>query len=551
MNPFDQFDRTLPFKNKPYVDDLGVNPMDENDVYSAIGGNPFDQFDSQKTAAPQESFGPVQGPIQAPYKKEGLGRTAFDQGMQGATFGFSDDISDRLGAVSAALMREPKALITGEFTDPELINEVAGARDSTEARLSKQIKDRPFTSIASNIAGGLLTGAAGATTRVGSTIGNFSRTGNILSRVAKGAAIGSASGGFYGAGVGKDGEKAESAGRGALLGGAVGAAAPLATSLIGGTAKGTKNLAQGVLARNEGQLEEAGNAIKSVSSKAYQKMRDIGAEFTPQARQNIVSKIEQTLNADGPLNQGLHGATMSVLSDLKKAAGYSDFSLEQLDQWRRLLSRVPRTNPEDARKAGIVVDALDDAVDALSAKDLIKGSADAIGALNLGRQEYARFSKFDKISQVLKRADGDPNKIKSGLRSFLNNKKNIRGFSPAEIVELQNAARYSAPEGLMKALGKFGFDLGTSQTVGNTALPVISGVLTGGKLTAAGTAARQGQKYLARGKAENLLKLIEQGQVPSVSMINKLPPKEAQKVLAALNASKIAAPGAAVIQTKK
>lgn len=46
MNPFDQFD-SLPVKKKPYKDDIGVSPMNEQDIYRAIGGNPFDQFEPE------------------------------------------------------------------------------------------------------------------------------------------------------------------------------------------------------------------------------------------------------------------------------------------------------------------------------------------------------------------------------------------------------------------------------------------------------------------------------------------------------------------------
>src|ERR1700754_4595549 len=42
-------------------------------------------------------------PTQAPQQQAGIGRTAFDQGMQGATFGFADEIQDRLGAGLASL----------------------------------------------------------------------------------------------------------------------------------------------------------------------------------------------------------------------------------------------------------------------------------------------------------------------------------------------------------------------------------------------------------------------------------------------------------------
>jgi len=107
---------------------------------------------------------------------------------------------------------------------------------------------------------------------------------------------------------------------------------------------------------------------------------------------------------------------------------------------------------------------------------------------------------------------------------------------------LKTAAKQTTGEGILKALGKFGFDIGSSRGIGNTALPTIGGIAAGlgagtgaGVLVpVAGTAARQGQKLLAFGKAEELLKVIEQGGKITTKMVETLPQTEKKKFLTSI-----------------
>lgn len=478
--------------------------------------------------------------------KIGLARTAFDQAMQGATFGFADEVMDPLGAVIATGLRNPKALFTGNV-DENLADSLVNARKNTQERLKQEFEQNPVTSFTSNIAGGLVTGGAGATTRAGTAIGNLVRSGDIGARIAKGAVAGAASGGLYGVGSGEDGERAGSGIRGALLGGAIGTAAPLA----GYAVKGLQNNIKGLNARGEEALAESLDQLKSKSSASYQAMRQNGASFSPQASQRIINNLKTRLTADGELDPVLHQSSLRALKLLEDKASKGTLTLEGLDQSRQLLGDIAGnfSDKVNARKASLLINAIDDAVGSVQPTDLAKGSRSAVEALQNARKQYATSRKFEMVSDVLKRADGDPNKIKSGLRSLLNNKKAVRGFSPAEYKALENAAKYSGGEGITKALGKFGFDLGTSQTMGNTALPVLSGLATsavsgaatGGAVPAIGTAARVSQKLLARGKAEELLKVIENGGKVSTKQIMQLPPKQAKALLATLRQTNMSA----------
>jgi len=478
-----------------------------------------------------------------------MGKLAAFVGGANQAVPFGRKITSALGAAGALGLGKMQGLETGSFG--ELYNQA-------EQNAAATSEANPWMSGLGTVAGigatlplasakvlsGVkptegIRGAINAIPQGLAKIGDFARGGNLAVRAGKGAALAAPMGALYGAGEAKTGEELAGAGRGAGLAAGIGAALPVAGAAIGAGVAGAKNIASGYGARNADELAEAATGIKSASSKLYQRMRDIGAVFTPQSKADIFGKISKEVSSDGPLNQGLHGSTMSLLDDLNEAAQKSDFGLEELDQYRRLFSRIPRTNPEDVRKASIVIDALDDAVNDLSENAFSKGGKDAVNALNSARKEYNRFSKFDRLAKIIQETGGDANKIKSSLQRFVNNPKKTRGFSQEEIKAIQEAARNSTGEGLLKMAGKFGIDLGSSLSVGNAGLPALLGAATavgssagvGAGAVAAGTVARQAHKWLARGKVENILKLIESGAEVGVKEISELPPSDAKKLL--------------------
>jgi hypothetical protein len=189
----------------------------------------------------------------------------------------------------------------------------------------------------------------------------------------------------------------------------------------------------------------------------------------------------------------------------------------------------------DALKANIAIDKLDEIVNGLDANTLSKGDKGTLDLLNTARAEWSRYRKFDAISSIVKRADGDPNRTKTLLQNFVNNPKNLRGFSNAEVEALKRAKTNSTAEGLMKAVGKFGFDIGSGRNAGNSALPIGSILIgggTGGLTALVGTVARQAQKLSAKGQIDDVLKLI-QGQEPKIAskVIQQLSPKTRDFVL--------------------
>jgi hypothetical protein len=447
---------------------------------------------------------------------EGAARGA----LQGATFGFGDEIVAGVGAL-------PLSLISGKDIG-QSYNELL---DQERGRISQFREERPITAIGSEIGGSIGTGIAGLGTKAGAATARFIGSGGLPARIGKGALAGSASGGLYGLGTGEEGVRLESAGQGAVLGGAFGGAVPAAGALVKSSSKGLENTYKGFKARDVEQLQAASDAIKQRSQSAYQAMRESGATLKPQSAANVYRQMQEALTSE-KLNPRLHDKVIGLMEDMKEEVLNGDITVEGFDQWRQLFGEVAGnfTDKVNARKAKQIMSAMDDAITSVKPDDIITNDPNAINALKTARSEWAKKSKFDAISDIVKKSEGDANYLKRELKKFVNNPKKTRGFTKDELKQLNFAATQTAGESILKTLGKFGFDLGSSLSVGNTALPVIGGYLSTGILPAVGTVARQGQKYIARGKAEDVLRLIEQGGNPN-QLIMQLPPKEAQKVL--------------------
>lgn len=382
------------------------------------------------------------------------------------------------------------------------------------------------TATGSKIAGLIAGGAVGGGEMTALSPQEEAGLGNRVVETAKGAATGAA----FGAGLGVGGKAVQLAGQGA---------AKLGEDIIKGYKARPVEAVAGFTNKPVETLDAVAQAIKDKSSNLYTQMREAGANIRPSATGTIFKEIDNALNESGIMNARLHGDTLGIVSDLKDLAKgkKGNIGLEELDQYRQLLGDVVKKNTDvagklnaDGLKANIAIDKLDDVVENLKPNYLVEsGDPKAVELLNQARDEWKRYRKFDSISNIVRKADGDPNRIKTLMQNFVNNPKNLRGFTSVEKDALRNASRNSNSEGLLKAVGKFGFDLGSGRNIGNAALPVGSilvGGGTGGMLATVGTVARQAQKLSARGKVEDVLKLI-QGQEPKVASkaIQQLSPK--------------------------
>lgn len=267
-------------------------------------------------------------------------------------------------------------------------------------------------------------------------------------------------------------------------------------------------LKAGFGARSPEELDAASSGMKSSAGNIYKQMRDVGATLNGDAANSLSSNIDSALKQNLFIPQ-LNPKTLGIVDHLKDAINQNgSIGLDELDQYRRLLGRVGGS--EDGVSAGAVRNAIDSTVNGLTNDDLSNGSTQAVNLLNQGRVAYSQASKFEDIADVIGKANGDPNKIKQGLTNFLKNDNNTRGFNQDQLDAIRYAANTGIGENVLKAFGKFGLDF-SKTGLGNTALPALATMAGHAPLAVFGTLARQGQKYMARGKAEQLLDYLQNG----------------------------------------
>lgn len=145
---------------------------------------------------------------QAMHENGGAVNGALSAALNGATFGWNDELAGKVNAVGHALL-------------PSLIESGPDARERDRLIQSIFAQQHPVLSVLANIGGGfaLPLGALGDLVKGGEAVGT-------LGRVARGASVGAGFGALAGAGNADDGNRLAAAGTGAVTGGLLGAAVP-------------------------------------------------------------------------------------------------------------------------------------------------------------------------------------------------------------------------------------------------------------------------------------------------------------------------------------
>lgn len=375
--------------------------------------------------------------------------------------------------------------------------------------------------------------------------GMLAGAGNLGTRMVGGAAVSVPVGGLYAAGEADAGNRMEALGKGASTGAYLGAAFPVAGALVGSSLKGVSNAYKGITARGEVALEDAFQGIKDASSKLYKATEQAGVLAKPEAAKTLIDDLSGIIKTKDIASQRLYSNTLRSIKDLEDDVLSGNTGLMTLDRHRQILGNISKDimNPnkaQEAEAAGRAIDVIDDFIDNLTPDKLISGTREAVDSLVNARSVWAKSKRFEKIASFVNNAGNDANKFKRDLEKFRLNPKNTLGWSDAEKEALKAASTQTTGEGVLKALGKFGFDIGSGRAPGNTVGAVIGSAVAGtasGALAPAalvpiaGTAARTTHKLITFGKAEELLKVIEQGGKVTNQMVAKLPKSEQKKFL--------------------
>lgn len=437
-------------------------------------------------------------------RPEGILRGA----LQGATFGFGDELVAGAGSI-------PQALITGQSI-PEAYGQIL---EGERQAMDRFREDRPFSAVGSEIGGAIATGIGSLGTKAGAALAGSLGRGGLGARATKGALAGASSGGLYGYGSGEGEERLESARQGALFGGVTGGAFPLAGAALS-RATGANISA-----------EQIGNKSRQL----YQSARKKGAEFSDDAAQALRKSIQEQITDDDFAKAIVGDDEVSALLRSLDEAQKSKMTLESFEVLdKRLGSQAQqaftRGDADLSRRLGEIQGDLREIV---TNGDFIKGTAEGVKDYREATKLWRSYSKMRDIEEILESAEyyvgGEAAGIKAGFTRLAKNKKKLRGYTKEEVEAIKKAARTGATEGLLRTLGS------RLMTIGGAVSGGVPGAIAG---QAASSAARAGASALKGADATRVGKIIAQntGLTPQQSKsllgrIMQMPPREAQEAL--------------------
>lgn len=409
---------------------------------------------------------------------EGIIRSAF----QGTTFGGGDELAAGLaGAVG------------GDY-DTQL--------ERSRSRHEQFQEEHPVIAGVAEVAGALPT----AFLPLG-PLGKAAEGGKMLTRAVAGGAIGAGQGTTYGFLDGEDGfeNRIDDARTGAIIGGGVGAAAPLAGTAVGLVGR---RLRAGQANRATVAAAPTAQELRSQATKAFDAAAEDGLSVKPEVFKGAVDDIARWA-ADQGIDPTLHPGATAALKRLVQAADDPDHAIP-VETLRRVLGSAAGSRvPDEGRIANGMIDRLDGFMDELTPDQVVSGSPDSVALLKRGRELWGRMRRTELVDDAVVRAErraassgsgGNVNNaVRQNLKSILDNPSKRRGFSEAELQAMEDVVRGTPTQNAMRLLGKLSPESG--------ALPLTANLLGGAATLGASaplTVASAAAKRLAdRGTAAN------------------------------------------------
>lgn len=405
----------------PIIDVKGVGAVEFPDSMS----------EAEITEALRKSFPPEQ----KTKTNDGKALNTFREGLQGMTFGLSDEI----GAGLAALAAVPA---TGQdFTLENLSKAYTDIRDNVRAEQNAFREENPKTAMAANVVGGIVSGVPGRIIKTAGTVLN-------------GAVSGAVAGGVSGYGF-SDAEnpvdQVSDSGTGAVAGAVLGAAIPAAANKIA-TAWKRFSANGGVSLTDEaGKItDEAVTKLKEAVDKGIIKASE-ASQLSDDLVKSGVLTPEQLQRAqlfqkyDVPvLKANLTGSTddFRMLNEARKTSGPLSQAVAQQDEQmtRAVSDGITRMRPNaqslqetNANVFGAVY-------------DTVKSMDDAVSAAYKAAREVApdqKVIKFSALEDKLRKSAGMENVsggVVSALRGELKNKGVIiKGWNAEGKVDVKTA----------------------------------------------------------------------------------------------------------------
>lgn len=262
--------------------------------------------------------------------------------------------------------------------------------------------------------------------------------------------------------------------------------------------------------------------MKKVASHYYQQATEQGGTLAPHYVDQIIDKIEKPLVRPEKIGKiaGEDDAT-SLAKSIREHAGGKPMTLEEaqaLDEHMGDLVDKHFTVKGLDKVGKRIVDMQSGLRESIGSADEthLVGGAGGFEALKNGRKAWSQAAKMRDIESIVdgaQYADQPTTWVRNRIRTILTNKTKRRGFSDAEIAELEKVAKTGKVEGMLKAFGGR-LTPYMAEAVGGS-VGGIPGFLAGAAIGHGGsTLARNAATGLQGRKVNDLMNMLGQGAPP-------------------------------------
>lgn len=270
------------------------------------------------------------------------------------------------------------------------------------------------------------------------------------------------------------------------------------------------------------QVVNSADDMKKVASHYYQQATEQGGTLAPHYVDQIIDKIEAPLVRPEKIGKiaGEDDAT-TLAKSIREHAGGKPMTLEEaqaLDEHIGDLVDKHFTVKGLDKVGKRIVDMQSGLRDSISGADEthLVGGANGFEALKNGRKAWSQAAKMRDIESIVdgaQYADQPTTWVRNRIRTILTNKTKRRGFSDAEIAELEKVAKTGKVEGMLKAFGGR-LTPYMAEAVGGS-VGGIPGFLAGAAIGHGGsTLARNAATGLQGRKVNDLMNMLGQGAPP-------------------------------------
>lgn len=340
-----------------------------------------------------------------------------------------------------------------------------GRRDYERGQEELLSQTNPGAALTADIGGAVL----GALTPMGA-IGATTRAASLPIKVGASAAAGAGMGGTAGFMEGEGAQNRIDQGQaGAVLGGAVGAAAPV---IGAGVQKVANNRATRRAIREAAANAPSTDQLRAQGQAAYRAIDDANVQIRPEAfantRERILNSLRDNTGFDelpGPGSLTPNSArTMQIMEDAQNRMAQEPTAalpFRSLDQMRRQAGAAAgnMANRADSQAGMNIIEGLDDAVRNLGPDDVVSGDVQTLQTmLPKARDIWSRMTRSQLVDDAIEAGQnnylsGGASGVRNQFARILRSDKLSRGFSDTEKALMRRVVNGSAPEQLLNLLG--------------------------------------------------------------------------------------------------